>query len=167
MRTQSGFALITALIFLVLMTLLGVAMFNGFTLDQIMAGNLREKSRALDASQTAINTAESWLSISSNATDGVVCATGLYAGAQVCSNAVPTQTWPWTTGTAFTPTGMSVALSGTGTYAALPMYYIQVLSPPGAATKYYRITAAASGGNNSAVAIVETVFRVSQQTRQL
>ncbi len=164
---QNGFTLIVSLIFLVMMTMLGLAMFSGFTLDQTMSGNLREKSRALDAAQTAINAAEYWLAQSGNATIGATCA-GVLATPQVCSNPLsnPT-TLPWASGVTSTPSAMIVnAAGGIGTYYANPTYYIQYLGAQ-AGSMYYLITAAAQGGNANAVAVLQTVYKLNVQTSPL
>jgi type IV pilus assembly protein PilX len=57
-----GIALITALVFLVVLTLLGVTLMEGITLEQRMAHNLREKQRAIAAADAALNGTASWLS---------------------------------------------------------------------------------------------------------
>ena len=159
---QNGFTLIVSLIFLVMMTMLGLAMFSGFTLDETMAGNLREKSRAFDAAQTAINSAEYWLAQPGNATIGSTCSTALTTP-QVCSNALanPT-TLPWVNA------GISVTpASGAGSYAANPTYYIQYLGTQASGNAFYLITAAAQGGNANAVAVLQTVYKISVQSGDL
>lgn len=55
---QRGFALIASLLILVILTLLGVSMFSGVGLQERMAGNLRTKTRALDAANAALASAE-------------------------------------------------------------------------------------------------------------
>jgi type IV pilus assembly protein PilX len=57
-RSQRGFALIASLLILVILTLLGVSMFSGVGLQERMAGNLRTKTRALDAANAALAAAE-------------------------------------------------------------------------------------------------------------
>lgn len=173
---QSGFTLIITLIFLVIMTILGLTMFNGFTLDQTIAGNLREKSRAFDAAQTAVNYAEWWLARPGNATTGVACSStlGITNTPQVCSNNLlssPT-TLPWTIGMNYIPTGMSVsttggtAINGDAKYYANPTLYIQYIGKT-AAGSYYSITGAAQGGNANAAAVLQSVYQISVQTSNL
>ncbi|MHB1543711.1 MAG: pilus assembly PilX family protein [Gammaproteobacteria bacterium] len=57
-----GFALVTALVFLVVLTVLGVTLMEGVTLEQRMAHNLREKERAIAAASDAVNGTGAWLS---------------------------------------------------------------------------------------------------------
>jgi type IV pilus assembly protein PilX len=54
-------ALITGLIFLVLLTLIGVTAMQTTTLDEKMAGNLRSENLAFQASEAALRAGESYL----------------------------------------------------------------------------------------------------------
>ena len=174
-RKQTGFVLVISLLMLVVLTILAVSMFRGFGLQEIMAGNLREKTRAIDAAQAAINYAEWWLPQGSNATTGVACA-GLTA-TQVCSNPLanpttvnngnPSNTWG-PNGTDYTPTGMTVNASGVGTFLAPPRYYIHYVGlASGGTGKLYRISAVGWGGNSSAVAVLQSTFVVSTGVQNL
>ncbi|MGN8157185.1 pilus assembly PilX family protein [Salinisphaera sp. RV14] len=60
-RRQDGFILVTSLIFLVVLTLLAVSAINSSTLQERMATNQREKSRALDAADSALSHVETLL----------------------------------------------------------------------------------------------------------
>jgi type IV pilus assembly protein PilX len=55
---QNGFVLVTSLIFLVVITLLAVSAINSSTLQERMASNQREKSRARQASDAALRRGE-------------------------------------------------------------------------------------------------------------
>lgn len=61
-RQSQGFALVTALVFLVVLTILGVTLMEAVTLEQRMAHNLREKQRAIAAASAAVNGSAAWLS---------------------------------------------------------------------------------------------------------
>lgn len=167
---STGFTLVVTLIFLLIMTMLGLSMFSGFTLDQTMAGNHREKSRAFDAAQTALSYAEYWLVQPSNATLGVLCSSssGMSSTPQICTNNLLTSptTLPWGVGTNYTPAGMSLLSTDIGFYAAQPTLYIQNVGAT-TAGKYYLLTTAAQGGNDSAVAVLQSVYLVSVQTSDL
>src|SRR5690625_1609741 len=79
-----GFALVSALAFLLVITLLGVSLFLGVNLQQKAAGNSLEKTRALELANSATTAAERWLagqfptpplvSCPSNSPDFRVCA---------------------------------------------------------------------------------------------
>lgn len=161
-RGEKGFALITALLMLVILTLLGVSMMSGVSLQDKMAGNTREKTRAFDAAQAALVAAQNYLAGLTAAPSGGVCS-GTVSAPRVCSAALlnPTSV-PWVNGVDYTPTGMTISSSGGQfTYAASPQYYIQDLSPAGSNPHMYLITAQATGGNANAVAVVQSVYVLS------
>jgi len=60
-RTQGGLALITGLIFLVLLTLIGMTAMQTTMLEEKMAGNLRSENLAFQASEAALRAGESYL----------------------------------------------------------------------------------------------------------
>lgn len=168
---QQGFVLFTVLVFLVILSLLGVSMFNGFIQDQKVAGNLREKTRALDAAQTAIDYVENWMTTPANVyrgdwINGVPCNSSNQTGATlvICSNALdaPT-TLPWPSANAFTPNQMTLSSSGgSNTYASNPSVYVQYLGTTGGASgvALYQVTASAQGGNATAASVVRSVFQI-------
>jgi type IV pilus assembly protein PilX len=89
---QRGMVLIIAILLLLVVTLLAVAMFRGMGVDAKIAGNVREKQRAVHAALTAEQFAEFWLSSSANsatapsACNSTASVTSLSASLQVCSN---------------------------------------------------------------------------------
>jgi type IV pilus assembly protein PilX len=178
-RRQRGMVLITALLLLVVVTILAVGMFRSFGLDERIAGNVREKHRALNAAVTAEQYAEYWLT-QGNDTPGIACAAGppvTAATGQVCTyttgltNALspglgsPTSL-PWPTGVTYTPsapTAMNVTglLGGAGNYYASPEFYITFLGT--AADKQgvvYQIDAVGYGGSADTAAVVESTYEV-------
>lgn len=180
---QRGFTLLASLIFLVLLTILGISMFGGFSQNELMSGNMREKARALDSAQILLNDAQSWLvantySGGSNWNQGIACASNAaitVAGASkpvICNDALSNATSvPWA---GFymdkTPSGMSVSTTGgVDKYAASPSYYIQYIgisinTPPGGV---YKVTATGQGGNSNAVAVVQAVYEVTALSNDL
>jgi type IV pilus assembly protein PilX len=87
-------ALISALLLLLVTTALGIAMFRSFGLLEHIAGNTREKQRALHAAESARTYAEWWLSGNQglNATTGKVCGGGIVNVPMICSNAITNST---------------------------------------------------------------------------
>lgn len=65
---QRGAALVVGLIFLLVMTLIGVAAMRSTGLQERMAGNLRDRSLAFQAGEAALRAGEQWLSIPANLT---------------------------------------------------------------------------------------------------
>lgn len=175
-RKQTGYVLVVSLILLVVLTILAVSMFRSFGLQEIMAGNLREKTRAVDAAQSAINYAEWWLTQGSNATTGV--ATGACAAASatpaVCNTAIAanaTTVTPWAVGVNYNPNPayMTVnAAGGVGTYFRAPQFYIQYVGlASGGTGSLYRITAVGWGGNSAAVAVLQSTYIISTGVKPL
>lgn len=171
-RPQSGMVLVTSLLLLIVVTLLAVGMFRSFGLDEKIAGNVREKQRALGAAETAEQYAESWLA-AGNGSSGIVCVAPTVAASagQVCSNPplTPTQV-PYTVGVTYIPTVTSAmsqsATGGQGTYYAFPTFYITYLGPT-ANGSIYQIDAAGYGGSVDTAAVVEATYLVTSGVKDL
>jgi type IV pilus assembly protein PilX len=175
---QRGMALISALMLLLVMTIIGISMFRSFGIQARIAGNTREKQRALHAAEGAQAYAEWWVSGpgGGNATMGTPCLKTFTVTAptdvQVCSNPIPANAvsvLPWvsggnTVGFTYQPTSMST--SGSDPYAQLPMFYIAYVNgtydkESGTQTNNYRVEATGSGGTSNAVAVVESTYQVA------
>ncbi len=177
-KSQKGFVLITALLLLVVVTIIGVSMLRSFGVQQRIATNLREKRRALNAAETAQQYAEWWLSTGNNAaTNPITCAALLNANlgqGQVCANILPASvgnvtTVPWVlnglpVGVTYTPATMTIsAAAAAGTYVTPPVFYISSLGTAADGLgQVFQVDAVGYGGNSSAVAVVESTFEVSQ-----
>jgi type IV pilus assembly protein PilX len=168
---QRGLVMISALLLLLVATILAATMFRSFGTQEKIAGNLREKERAVHAAVTAQQYAEWWLQ-SGNAPAKGNCASIIdYTAGQVCSNAIPTTDIPnpsaWPGGVTFAPpdpssttsrTNMDVTQTiGPGTYWSKPTFYIADLGP-GAGGELYQIDAWAVGGTANTVAVVESTY---------
>ena len=187
--TQRGLVLVTSLLLLVVVTILAIGMFRSYGLGEQIAGNVRDKQRALNAAETAEQYAESWLS-SGNATGAVACAgppVDYTAGPQVCTlslqgQAIDPASLPWTVGgnqvgvnyLAPGPTLMPLSTSqtsgGSNTYSQKPRFYIGFLSTGvanGLITNIYQIDAVAYGGTANTAAVVETTYQVQTATKNL
>jgi type IV pilus assembly protein PilX len=167
--------LVTALLLLAILTILAVGMFRGITSQERIAGNLREKQRALHVAESAQQYAEWWLATGNNAgTLPVACDTVLNANLsqmQICSNkltsvtAPPLQIGGVNQGVTYNPSN-ALTISTTSareTYYMVPRLYIADLGQSADATgEVYRINAVGYGGNPTAVAVVESTFVVRQ-----
>ncbi len=158
---QRGVALISAVLLLIIITILALSMFRSFPTQEKIAGNVREKERAFHAANSALQFAEWWL-ITNVATGDIVCAAqavppnGNLNEGQICSNALYTlppqpaglignitnlQNVPWTiggnlVGTVYTPNGLTVTgnaqvTANDSTYASAPVFYIADLGAAG------------------------------------
>jgi type IV pilus assembly protein PilX len=178
---QRGVALVTSLLLLVIITILALSMFRSFGTQERIAGNLREKERALHAADSAQQYAEWWLLQGNNTAAGAVaCAAGLLVATptvgEIC-NQTPTQLYavqninsvpfPWPVGVTYTPQGMLLvgqpAAAGNPPYFATPAFWITDLGiAADAAGEAYQIDAYGYGSAANTVAIVESVYEVQQ-----
>ena len=184
---QHGMALIAGLLLLVVLTLLGVGMFRSFGIQAKIAGNTREKQRALHAANDAQAYAEWWVSQpgGGNATLGSPCSKIVQITdpvsqvtdptlVQVCSNQLTASTvalanGPWTeavggkqVGFAYAPAGLLT--TGADAYVQVPMLYIAFLNgtydkQSGTQINNYRIEASGYGGTANTVAVVESTYQ--------
>lgn len=181
-RRQRGIALIAAILILLVITILGMAMFRSYGMQQRIGGNTRDKLRAVHAAMASQNFAEWYLTQNNgaNAATTATCTgttsatTAISANTpMVCINVIPTTVqYPDTWGAAFTytPTGMSTT-AGAGAYSQVPQFYISSLGSPSGGTAYkspigqtqalFQVDAAGWGGTPQAVAVVESSFIVS------
>jgi len=181
---ERGMALISSLLLLLIITIIAMSMFRSFGSQEKIAGNLREKDRALHAAESVQQYAEWWLtqpagSIAASAP--VTCAAGapLNANAgegQICTNASsltnlginPTQQLPWpATYVQYSPLGMATpSQAGNNNdpaYAWTPGFYIVDLGlAADAQGEAYRIYAFSSGATTGTVAVVESTYEVQQ-----
>ncbi|EHQ53727.1 Tfp pilus assembly protein PilX [Ectothiorhodospira sp. PHS-1] len=65
-NAQTGSALIIALIFLLLITMIGVTAMQSTTMQERMAGNLRDGYLAFEAAEAALREGETWLDNGNN-----------------------------------------------------------------------------------------------------
>jgi type IV pilus assembly protein PilX len=178
--SQRGMVLITALLLLIVVTILAVGLFRSFGLDEKIAGNVREKHRAVNAAETAEEYAEWWLANGyAGSGTGTTC-TGLVAAAvgQVCSNAMTNAAavpMPWSIGVTYAaPPSMAItptdgpSLGQQNTYYYAPTFYISYLgtSPNGLGT-VYQIDAAGYAGSPDTAAVIETTYLVQQSSKDL
>lgn len=171
---QGGMALVAALLLLLVLTMLGVGMFRSFGLQEHIAGNTRERQRALHAAAVAQSFAEWWLSTNkgANAQQGVDCSSATSGGTTptICTQTLSSPvTLPWTAGgtVAYTPSTMTVGSAGTAdNYISAPNFYIQWISgtydkTSGTAVQNYLIDATGYAGTTNAAAVVESAYSVN------
>jgi len=179
--TERGMVLVTALLLLIVVTILAVGMFRSFGLDEKIAGNVREKHRAVNAAETAEEYAEWWLANgNAGVGTGVVCAPPLVSAAtgEVCSNVLTnaaTLPMPWSTGVTYAaPNSMAIfptsqgGPTGQNSFYYAPTFYISYLglTPNGLGT-LYQIDAAGYAGSPDTTAVVESTYLVQQSVRDL
>jgi type IV pilus assembly protein PilX len=182
-RAQRGVVMVTSLLLLVVVTIIALSMFRSFGIQERIAGNMREKQRALQAAVSVQQNAESWLG--DNATASPVTCSNLLNGnvgqGQICANklsaVVPDITSPpWKiggvpVGVAFLPPGMSISATtsvsaaslANPTYFGTPGFYISDMgasADPNIPGEIYQVDAYAYGGTSGTVAVVESTYAV-------
>jgi type IV pilus assembly protein PilX len=176
---QRGVVLVSSLLLLLVVTIMALSMFRSFGIQEKIAGNMREKQRALQAAESAQQYAEVWLINNSATSAPVACAAQLNANAaqgQICSNklwqVVPSvTTLPWqiagtNVGVTYTPPNMHVqaaSASTANTYISAPIFYISdagASADPSVPGEVFQIDAAGYGGNGNTVAVVESTYAV-------
>ena len=170
---QNGATLFTALIFLIMLSLLGVNAAQMSTLEERMSGNTRNRDLAFQAAEAALKHVEQNLNSGENirtlnftsSTAGLrtfnAClpnTADYWNGNGVTDCASNTQQFAWSTTTARTPSH-SLTLNQDDTVNATlqPLYVVEKLPNVGT-TERYRVTARGLGGDSSSVVILQAMF---------
>lgn len=180
---QRGAVLITALIFLVILTLLGTTGVMNNALQERMAGNARNRDLAFQAAEHALKAADTWMMTGNNS--GPQTKTGLKAVLDPNGDGNYADQTP---NDGIRPSGETH--SNDGAYWQSANWLTDVRSPPGANLSYvlsqpryvverlpsgqdcdtvtagnqpcdyYRITARGVGGTGEAAVILQTLYQV-------
>jgi len=176
---QRGFVLIAGLLFLLVSTLLGIAMLRSFGLQERIAGNTRDKLRAFTAAQSALQHGEWWLAQGTAGT-GAACtgvtlasdANGMRACDAELANAADPQAWEARTD--YLPPQLSVdaaggmAADGDLNYHAMPGLYINYLGfTPDGSGQLYRVNAFGYGGKSNTTVVVQSTYQLSSGVKDL
>jgi type IV pilus assembly protein PilX len=158
--SERGAALIVSLVFLLIMTILGVTAIRNTTLEERMAGNLRDSNLAFQAAEAALREGEQLLTQATippfNGADGLL---------QMQDHAGQAQFW-----SGYAWGGSSREAAAVNGVAARPRYVIEelpALPAEGDSARFgalpdvgfYRVTARAVGGTQDAVSILQTTYR--------
>lgn len=178
---ERGFVLIVAMLFLIVLTVLSVSMFRSYNLQERIAGNTREKERALEAAQSALQYGEWWLS-QGNGSTGTACSgvrnANTLSQMQVCSNLLAKPaSLPWSARADYLPPNMTVpagggtggvASSGDINYYAKPGLSIGYLGlSPDGKSLLYQVSAFGYGGSTTAAAVVQSTYQVTGGSKAL
>lgn len=160
LSSQRGAALVTGLIFMVVLTLIVVSAMRGTILEEKMSGNARDADLAFQAAEAALRAGEQELN---QPTPPVFAATGAYLTVGSRNDDYWLNTHDWANDSAV----YASVPSGT---AAAPRYVIEELpAVPEAGfskkagvipeTGYYRVIARGVGGNPNTFRFVQTTYR--------
>lgn len=180
---QRGSALIIGLIFLMLLTLLGVAAMQGSALQERMAGNLRDRGLAFQAAEAALREAERLLQRS-----GLPSFDQPERGlSQPRHNALRDSYWSLPPGRACPPPDDASALHHcwerdfaelgdngddgpeglAGAVSQLPRYFIEEMPPdPQSDIRMFRMTARGVGGRGTSVVILQSTYAADSLARK-
>lgn len=161
-RTERGAALITGLIFMVVLTLISTAALRSTLLEEKMAGNARNVDLAFQSAEEALRAGEAVLNQATlptfSATGGYLTASGTRG-----SSTYWTVTHDWTTNSTALPT------APTGAYEAARYVIEQMSSVAGAGgslkagpiqqSGMYRITARGTGGTSNTRIYLQETYR--------
>jgi type IV pilus assembly protein PilX len=177
---QNGATLFTALIFLIMLTMLGVNVAQHSVLEERMSGNTRSRDLAFQAAEAALKQVEKNLIVGenlrqyipgnpANTTSGTVIAPGFRninvclpnsadywngSGANDCNGT--SRSFSWSAGTN-TSTAREPAAT-LNQIASQPMYVVERYPNAADGTEKYRVTARAVGGDSNTVVILQTII---------
>jgi type IV pilus assembly protein PilX len=172
---QSGVALITSLLILVVVTLMAVSMYRSFGLQEKISGNTLEKQRTLQAAESALRYGEWWIS-QANTGSAVACSGAAVEGnvltnMRICSNPLATPaTLPWAGAMNYKPPSMTVDAAGglvkdqtEINYVKVPSLYIAYLGlGPDGKSLLYQVTGAGYGGSSTdSASVVQSVYAMT------
>jgi type IV pilus assembly protein PilX len=162
-KAQQGVVLIVSLILLLLMTLIGTTGMQVTSLEEKMAGNMRDRNLAFQAAESALAAGEYYLeNVITIPSSFCSKANGRYDHITAACTAIAFPIWEninWDNNDSTLYNGVLSHLS------ANPRYIIEdmgCLPPPAACPGIhnYRITARASGGSTDTVVILQTIYQI-------
>ncbi len=157
LAAERGSALILSLIFLVIMTLIAVSAMRDTTLQERMAGNLRDRSLAFQAAEASLRDGETWL----------LSPAGRLASGVLLDEIADPATWD---GAAPAPTqAASLGFIDGGLHSANPQFHVSPariarasgasldISAPGQMiTSSHDVTSRGIGGTDTSVVVLQT-----------
>lgn len=173
---QQGVALVMALVFLLLLTIIGIGALNTTSLEEKMANNVKDRNLAFQAAESALILGEFWINNQLTKPDFPNNNIGLHE-----PSATATPIWnsvDWY-GSSIVTYPNTPGASGSGTLEKLqtqPKYLIERLAEAqnlgigntggsavwkpggGEPMTMYRITARGTGGTNAAMVMVQSTF---------
>lgn len=174
LKQQRGAVLLVGLIMLLLLTIIGMASIRGSDLQERMAGNMRDRSLAFDAAETALRRGEDTVSGLAGLTLPAINTAGYYEDLnKTTNNALPDRPTIWdktvwgTSGKALT----AGTLAGVGEQPRFIVEKVLVTvstkslgsgvdftSDTGSVGEFFRVTARGTGGTADAEVVLQSSF---------
>lgn len=168
---QRGVALVMALVFLSLLTILGVTAMSTSSLEEKMAANTRDRNLGFQAAETALWAAETYVAgLASDAAPWADSTKGRYDPSATSNPNWDSVNWSSSSVVSYpctpddaTPNVSSSCLSGGRSLltkvATQPKYIVERMGPTSAANIImYRITARGTGGTDAARVMLQSTF---------
>jgi type IV pilus assembly protein PilX len=167
---ERGAALVAALLFLVILTLLGTTGVMNNTLQERMAGNARNRDLAFQAAEHGIDAANTWMMTKTKATmralvdtsgTDLIANDGVRAAGEAHANDAGYWQDPdkWSTDVISPPDNLSnVVTQPKYVVERLPSYTDNTQVPP-LTYDYYRVTSRGVGGAEQAAVILQTLYK--------
>ena len=169
--SQRGAALVTGLVFLVILTLLGLSSSRGVIMQELIARNFRDEDLALQAAEAALKAAENCIRLTNGRPTGLNSVTSncIVAGTSVPNTPYTetaianTDSTFWTTnGTPFDQAAGETLTLPSGALAQQPRYIVAVLDreqcSPCQPQFAYQVTAWGTGINANTQKVVQSIF---------
>jgi len=164
---QQGAVLVVSLLFLLVLTMLGVSTMRSNAMEERMSGNLRDRNLAFQAAEAALRDAENFIEgiVSVGAFDGT---SGLYGTANDEPDFFSAASWAENRSRGYTGT----AINGVSTQPRYIIKFVNESSASGgdsgpignygdastATIRRFRITARGTGGSNNSVVILQNHY---------
>lgn len=166
---QFGVALVMALVFLVILTILGIAAMSSTNLQEKMAGNQKDRNLAFQAAETALIKGEYWIGSQTAMPifDDTATSDGLHH-----PSTTSTPKWDDSTSSNVWTGNDNVSYSGLSRVSSQPKYIIEDLGEiqdsggslalpnnyKSTGKNLFRITARGKGGTDAATAMVQSTY---------
>jgi type IV pilus assembly protein PilX len=144
-QRQRGAILIIALIMLVLLTVLSVAGLRATTMDERVAGNARDKEKAMQSAETAVRRCLAELT-ADNPT---------YPTTKIIAQATAASRPNWEYESVWTASASSVSMPASAAVISAPQCLVEKL--PGGS---FRVTARAKGGSDGANVMLQATYSI-------
>jgi type IV pilus assembly protein PilX len=167
---QQGMVLVIGLIMMLLLSIIGMAAIRGSGMQELMAGNIKDRNLAFQAAEASLREAESLVDLNVANCNGFVGTNGCYADQ---NSATPVIAWSdaqWGNGSAEAVVDLTLGKK--------PRYVIEKLSAVAVAATtsgsclelgcdtaedtnmtYYRITSIGYGGSENAQVMLQSTYR--------
>lgn len=165
-RRQQGSTLIICLVFLLVLTMIGISSIQSSTLQEQMAGSARDYNSAFQAAEFSLRAGESYLQLP--ALDAFTGSSGRFT---ICSD--PASTAAGCVAPSWSNKGSTgwATLSGVGSVNSQPQYIIEKYpvvvdanapldaDTPPVQIEVYRVTARGFGVSENSMAVLQTTYR--------